>query len=464
MNLPSRPSARAGLSVLAGLLASAVVAPAAFAQSAPSNPQSPTSATPAPSKTTAPPAPPNAAIEWNRTLLAIVRTKTPLPLQPPTIHPTRAFAMLQLGIYDAVVAVEGGTPYLPEHILRRSASAPAAADQAAHDVLVSLYPSQQATLDTQLSEDLTRIPADARRTRGVDAGAAAAQAILANRAQDGSAVSPPLYTVPPGAGVFEPIPPATAAFTQWAKVKPFALTRPSQFRPPAPAPLNSTAYLQSVQQVESLGQNTSTTRTPDQTTIATFWGGGIWDYWNEIAQSASLAHHDTLSQDARLFAQLNVTFADSVIAFYDAKYAYDVWRPQSAIRSGFPGFTANPTWTPLGKTPAEPSYPGAHAAISTAGASVLSSFFHRDAQALTVASEVMPGTTRQFSGYAAAASEASASRVFAGVHTQLDEDAGQQLGAAVARFVLRNGPLASKRATHAGALHRIHQASHAKRR
>jgi hypothetical protein len=449
------------LSVLAGLLASAVAVPSAFAQAPAANAPSPTP-TPAPSTTAAPA--PNAVIEWNRTLLAIVRTKTPQPLQPPTIHATRAFAMLHLGIYDAVVAVEGGTPYLPEHILKRSASATAAADQAAHDVLVALYPSQQAALDNELNADLAGIPAGARLTRGVTAGRAAAQAILVNRAQDGSGVTPPLYTVAPGPGVFEPTPPATAAFTHWANVKPFALKRASQFRSPAPAPLSSTAYLKSLQEVESLGQNTSTTRTPDQTTIGTFWGGSIWDYWNEIAQSASLAHHDTLAQDARLFAQLNVSFADSVIAFYDAKYTYDVWRPQSAIRSGFPGFTANPTWTPLGKTPAEPSYPGAHATISQAGASVLSSFFHGDAQALTVTSEVMPGTTRHFSGFAAAANEASASRVFVGVHTQLDEDAGLKLGASVAGFVLRNGPLASERATPARHIRHARHAAGAKRR
>jgi hypothetical protein len=59
----------------------------------------------------------------------------------------------------------------------------------------------------------------------------------------------------------------------------------------------------------------------------------------------------------------------------------------------------------------------------------------------------MPGATRHFSGFAAAASEASASPIFAGVHTQLDEGAGQQLGHSVARFVLQNGALADERAT-----------------
>jgi hypothetical protein len=156
----------------AGLVALTVAAPAAFSQLPARNVPSPALSTPAPSAPEAPA--PNPAIEWNRTLLAIVRTKTPQPLQPPTIHPTRAFAMLHLGIYDAVVAVEGGEPYLPEHILTRRASAPAAADKAAHDVLVALYPSQQASLDQQLNTDLARIPAGARVSRGIQAGAAAA--------------------------------------------------------------------------------------------------------------------------------------------------------------------------------------------------------------------------------------------------------------------------------------------------
>jgi hypothetical protein len=142
-----------------------------------------------------------------------------------------------------------------------------------HDVLVALYPSQPASLDSQLNTDLARIAAGARLTRGLQAGAAAAQAILANRAKDGSALTPPPYTLAPGPGIFEPIAPATAVFTHWSSVKPFVLTRANEFRPPAPPPLSSPAYLQTVQQVESLGQSSSTTRTPDQTTIATFWGG-----------------------------------------------------------------------------------------------------------------------------------------------------------------------------------------------
>jgi membrane-associated phospholipid phosphatase len=293
------------------------------------------------------------------------------------------------------------------------------------------------------------------------AGSAAAAAILAARAGDGSGVTPPPYTLSPGPGVFEPIAPATAVFTHWSSVKPFVLQRASQFRPPPPPALNSAAYATAIKQVQSLGVANGSSRTADQSQIAQFWAGNIWDFWNEIAQTAAIAHHDTLDQDARLFAVLNVSFADSVIAFYDAKYTYHLWRPIAAIRqaslSGNPALTQDLAWTPFAKTPADPSYPGAHATIAEAGATILSSFFRTRAQKLTVTSESLPGVLLTFTSFGAAAGEASVSRIFAGVHSSIDEAAGLQLGRSVARFALGNGPLATAHTSilrHAARSHR----------
>ena len=75
------------------------------------------------------------------------------------------------------------------------------------------------------------------------------------------------------------------------------------------------------------------------------------------------------AQSARVFALLNLTLADEVIAFYDSKYTYNLWRPVTAIRAGAtdgnPDTAADPNWLPqAGKTAADPSYPGAHATIS----------------------------------------------------------------------------------------------------
>jgi hypothetical protein len=89
-------------------------------------------------------------------------------------------------------------------------------------------------------------------------------------------------------------------------------------------------------------------------------------------------------------------------------------------------------------TAADPSYPGAHAAISNAGAAVLDSFLRGDHFKLQVTSEVMPGVVRSFTTFSAAADETTLSRVYAGQHFIFDETAGARLGRKVARFVLNN--------------------------
>ena len=159
--------------------------------------------------------------------------------------------------------------------------------------------------------------------------------------------------------------------------------------------MTSMAYANALNEVESLGRNSSATRTADETVVAKFWAGPIWNTWNEIADNAALAHHTNLETTARMLAILNLTFADGVIAFYDAKYHYAVWRPITAIRLGDSignmAITGDPTWLSLATTPADPSYPGAHSVISAAGAAVLSAFFGKDGK-VQVTSDVLPGT------------------------------------------------------------------------
>jgi hypothetical protein len=221
------------------------------------------------------------------------------------------------------------------------------------------------------------------------------------------------------------------------------LERANQFRPGPPPALTSDTYSDDFNEVKSLGMAGSTTATPDQALTGRFWNGAIQNYWNEIAQTASAAHHLTTAQNARLFAVLNVTFADGVIAFYDAKYTYNFWRPVSAIRDaaavGNPETLADPNWLPqVGNTTPDPSYPGAHAVISAAADFVLISFFRDHPFDFSVTSEVLPGVTRSFSNFSSAAEEATLSRIFAGVHFRSDLTTGQRLGREVADFVVDN--------------------------
>ncbi|HEX6555351.1 MAG TPA: vanadium-dependent haloperoxidase [Ktedonobacteraceae bacterium] len=299
----------------------------------------------------------------------------------------------------------------------------------------------KAALDQQLADELTVIPDSAGKRHGIQVGQAVAAQLVAIRANDGSAVTPPPFVPGNQPGNYRPTPPNFPApvFTNWGNVTPFVLNNGAQFRPAPPPALTSQAYADALNEVKSLGQNTSRTRTADQTVIAKFWAGPIWNTWNEIAENAAQAHHTNLETTARLFASLNLSFADSAIAFYDAKYHYQLWRPITAIRladtDGNPATIGDPTWTPLAVTAADPSYPGAHSTISAAGATVLSAYFSNRDQ-IRVTSDVLPGPVRTFDSYTDVATEAGLSRIFAGQHTRIDHVAGLELGHDVAQFVL----------------------------
>jgi PAP2 superfamily len=382
-------------------------------------------------------------VQWNRTLLVIVRTPG---AQPATIHPTRSFAIMHSAIYDAVNAIEGThKPYLVRLSASHFASQEAAAAAAAHEVLVKLYPNFQATLDAQLQQALAQIP-NRGQADGLSIGTTVADRILALRNNDGANAQPVPYVFGNTPGDYQSTPPNfpnQPQFTHWSRVTPFALESANQFRPGSPPVLTSDRYSDAFDQVKSLGIAGSTTATADEALTGGFWNGAIQNYWNEIAQTASVAHNLTTAQNARLFALLNLSVADGVIAFYDAKYTYNFWRPVTAIRAaatdGNPETEADPNWLPaVGNTTPDPSYPGAHAVISAAAAEVLISLFRNDHFEFSVTSEVMPGVDRSFTSFSAAAKEATMSRIFAGVHFLFDLTSGQRLGSDVADFVVDN--------------------------
>ncbi|OLB73371.1 MAG: haloperoxidase [Actinobacteria bacterium 13_2_20CM_2_71_6] len=342
----------------------------------------------------------SSVVAWNRTLLRLLRTPG---AHPATVH--------------------------------------AAGAQAAHDVLAAVFPARGAELDAQLAADLAAVPDRAARAAGVRAGRLTAKLMLAVRAGDGADATPPPLAPGTQPGQYRPTPPGfgPAVFTHWPAVVPFVLDRADRFRPGRYPDLAGAAYAQASNEVRDLGRDSSTARSADQTTQARFWAAPIWNYWNEIAQSAATAHRSGLAATALLFAELNLASADAVIAFYDAKYHHRIWRPVTAIRladtDGNPATTGDPAWNPLATTPADPAYPGAHSVVAQAGAGVLARFFGT-ADRIAVTSEVLPGVVRAFARYQDVADEAGLSRIYAGVHTRLDHDAGQRLGRDVAGFVL----------------------------
>jgi membrane-associated phospholipid phosphatase len=391
-------------------------------------------------------APPNQSssdpvIEWNRILNTLQATPG---VQPATVQPTYDLAVTHAAIYDAVVSIDhSAKPYLFRLAAPRDASLSAAADTAAHDALVALYPSQKSTLDQDYGQLLGKVDPGARKDAGVVVGRVAAAGVLALRANDGSQAPLLPDTAGTQPGDFQPVPPNHTnppQFDQWRFVTPFVLNAADRFRPAPPPALSSTAYADAINEVKSLGIKTGATRTADQTQIGTFWNPSPWATFNQIAQTAAITRGSSLSENARTFALLNLTLADTAIAFYDAKYTYNFWRPVTAITSantGNPAVVSDPNWTPLVATANDPSYPGAHSAIGAASAVVLSSIFGPKFD-FAVTSSALPGVEGSFASFPAAGKEAGLSRIFAGVHTRLDHVAGKRLGTQVAHFVVDN--------------------------
>ena len=379
---------------------------------------------------------PNLVIAWNAAALQAIRLdRTPPP------NAARDLAILQRAIDRAVETVASRQSESPVVAAMEST----AAAQAGHDALVALFPDQAAMFDAALGASLAGLPAGRAQARGMAIGGSAAAAELAARSQDGSnaVVS---YTPSTSTGLWRPTPPgfAGALDPQWGHVTPFVLASPSQFRPPSPPALDSPEYATALNEVESLGAANSTTRTPDQTQIALFWNDGSGTstppgHWNEIAAAVALQRHDGLLKDARLFARLDTALADAAIACWDAKFAYNLWRPVTAIHSadqdGNPQTTTDPTWAPLIATPPFPSYVSGHSTFSAAAATVLTHAFGPDVQ-LAVTSDSLPGVVRHYASFQAAAQEAGMSRIYGGIHYSFDNTAGQALGNAVGEYVI----------------------------
>jgi len=139
---------------------------------------------------------------------------------------------------------------------------------------------------------------------------------------------------------------------------------------------------------------------------------------------------------------LNVAMADAGIACWDTKYFYDMWRPITAIRKadldGNADTAQDATWTSLIGTPPFPTYTSGHSTFSAAAAEVLSAFFGANT-AFSGISDGLPGVTRNWTNFRAAANEAGDSRVYGGIHFRFDStegiDCGKNIGVvALQRF------------------------------
>jgi len=372
--------------------------------------------------------------DWNNAALDAIRAGN---TSPPIA--SRSLAIVHASIYDAVNGIaRTHERYLVPSVAPASASRPAAASAAAHKALVNLFPASASSFDALHASILATIPDGPHKRVGIIWGEFVATVILAARDHDGhDAVVPPPGGS--GPGVWIPTPPAFLPYLlpQWGFVRPFAMNSSSQFRPPGPPSLDSQQYAADYEEVKQLGPAIGSTRTEDQTEIALFWADGAGTetppgHWNSIAQIIADAHANTLEENARLFALLNIAMADAAICSWDAKYTFDFWRPVTAIAFAEPQLN----WMSFIVTPPFPEYTSGHSTFSGAAATVLPLFYHTEDLPFTTGSDFLPGVYRNFSTCFDAAEEAAASRIYGGIHFRSASEDGLQAGTSIGQWTV----------------------------
>ena len=384
--------------------------------------------------------PKDAVTVWNRRAVSLAVTPALAPVEQ-----GRVMAMVQVAVHDAVNGITGEfETYLSPGPAPQNAAPEAAAIAAAHHVLRSL-PSQPSQVLAELDMLFQQTLAEHGLTDadpGVEYGRAAAAAILALRANDNAAQAQFNYTAP-GAGnpgVWVPLTSAPALLPGWGNVTPWVLRSGSQFRPDAPPALDSEQYAQDYNEIKEIGSFNSATRTALQTQIATFWLASPTAIWNNVLDQIVAARDLDLSATARTYALVYLAVADASIACWDAKYHYNYWRPEPAIRNGHLDgndmTTGDPSWTPRFLTPRHPEYTSGHTTNSSAMSTIMAFEFGDDPG--PPISVTLSGITRQWDSFSEGIDEVIDARVYSGIHFRTADEVGARTGRQVARFVSKH--------------------------
>jgi len=379
-------------------------------------------------------APADVVMQWNEKAIATATASGQNPLVV-----GRTVTMMHVAMFDAVNSIENRyTPYAVRVGAAPGSSAEAAAVAAAHAVLVALLPTQEPELEAAYSASLARIPVSGRDA-GVAVGQRAAAEILAHRASDGANASKP-YRPLTSPGVYVPTPLPLAP--HWGDVTPWVMERGSQFRPGPPPELTSAQWARDYNEVKMFGAKRGSVRTVEQTDIGRFWILVGPASWFPIIRQIADAPNRSLINNARLHALVAIATADAYIAVFDAKYAYNFWRPITAIRNGdMDGNEATSPvadWEPLIDTPPHPEYPCAHCITSCAVATILDSEVGAEAIAkVTMTSPTASGVVRRWNTTREYVEEVSVARIYGGVHYRTSAVVGREMGRQIAELALR---------------------------
>lgn len=379
----------------------------------------------------------DAVLDWNRIMQTTLAVQNPFAM-------ARSAAITQLAVFEAVNAIDRRyEPYLNVVSAPATASTDAAAIAAAHRALRTLVPAAAATLDAARAQSLAAIPDSTSKDAGIAAGEAAAAAIIALRANDGS--TPPRFFLPSSAapGEWQTTPGCPAAggiLVHWGQVTPFGVPSVEPFRSDPPPALTSKTYTRDFNEVKGVGDVNSTSRPQDRADVARFYNAVLAvAVWNDVARQLAVAAGHPLTRNARTFAVLAMAINDGLVAVMDTKYQYTFWRPETAIHDadadGNPDTTPDPAFRPFITAPCFPGYPSAHAAGSYAARGVLQRIFGNEGHMVTLVSAAVPNVQLSYSTLKSITADIDDARVYGGIHFRFDQRAGGRLGGRIAAYV-----------------------------
>ena len=379
-------------------------------------------------------------LDWNAIALATASNQNPFAQ-------ARFVAIVQLAVFDAVNAVlREYEPYVGIVTAPVGASADAAAVAAAHRVLVSYFSASAPTLDAARASSLSVINNGQAKADGIATGEAAAASIMALRINDGSAVPASYFPASAAPGEWQLTPSCNSAigglFFHWAQLTPFAIPAADAFRAPAPPDLASAVYAHDYDEVLRVGGRDSTERPQDRADVARFYGvtTGV-ALWNSAARQVAQAQSRLTVHNAWALALLNMAISDSLVASFETKYRYTLWRPETAIheahRDGNRKTDPDSTFVPLIPTPCFPSYPSAHASSGYAAREVLSRIYGAGGHAVVLSNPAV-AFTLHYTAFKAITDDIDDARVYGGIHFRFDQRGGARQGRDVGRYVIKN--------------------------
>lgn len=395
----------------------------------------------------------NPVLYWNDQVLNATR----LARNPPPIASLH-FATYHCAIFDAVNGItRTHQGWLVNEAAPAGASMDAAIASASFTVLNALWGQSSNPRNFQVALDraLAAIPDGNAKADGLAWGKKVAEAVLEERSKSGwnkpmegvfSSQDQGMWRETP-TGFRPPVTPHLAV------TKPFAMTRPDQFRAPPPMAIGSKEYAEELAFVAKVGPRDGAERTEYQTLSTPFWSDDLGTstptgHWYQIAHDLVRRNKLDTVATARLFALLGIAGADAGISCWDTKFHYRTWRPETALRemakSTNPLLVVNPDFIPNMPAPAHPDYTSGHSTFTGAATRLLELWFGTDDIEFTTTSDGLPGAVRSFKKLSDARREVGMSRIYGGIHTMSANLEGQKCGMQVAEWVFAHSlqPLA----------------------